>query len=160
MLTNKAQALTYDFFIALSIFFVVLSLIVGYWYYSSVQMEETIEKNRAANALFLASDVWFKEGYPKYWEADNVLEIGLSNGNEINRTKMDMLNSSIGYSRLVSLLNLGTFNLEYTAYNTTNGVIFQFNSSANISSAKNVYQIERIGIMDDQPVKIRTIIWE
>lgn len=159
MSTSKAQTLTYDFFIALSIFFLVFLIILSYWYYSSVQMQEVIEKNRAANELFLASDVWFKEGYPKYWGAENVLEMGFSNGNEINRTKMEML-PSIGYPKLVSLLNLGTFNIQYTVYNTTRDVIFQFPSSADFSSAGNVYKIERIGLIGDQPVKIRTVIWE
>lgn len=112
--SRKAQILTYDFFTAMAIFFVVLIVVMGYWYYSSVQIEETRERNQATNLLYLSSDIWFKEGYPKHWEATDVMEIGMSNDNRINETKMDILNNSISYSKLVSLLNLGTYNVQYT----------------------------------------------
>lgn len=160
MLTDrKAQAMTYDFFIAMIIFLFLLTLVISYWHYSAVQMEEINENNRATNALFLASEVWFKEGYPRYWEKTNILELGLSNDNMINRTKMEML-PDLGYSKVVFLLNLGTYNLQYTLYNSNNYMIFQFPSGEIPSSANNIYKIERIGILDEQPVKVRTIIWD
>jgi len=158
--SRKAQILTYDFFTAMAIFIVVLTVVMGYWYYASVQIEETRERNRATNLLYLSSDVWFKEGYPKYWGATDVMEIGMSNGNRINETKMEILNDSISYSKLVSLLNLGVYNVQYTVYNSTRGIIFQFPSGVNLGFAKNVYNIERVGILDEKPVVIRTIIWD
>ena len=157
--SRKGQTLTYDFFIATAIFFAVLIIAMGYWYYSMLQMEETREKNTAANVLFLASDVWFKEGYPKYWGTTNVLEIGMTNGNRINQTKMNML-QQLGYSKLLSLLNLGIYNLQYRLYDRNNNTIFQFPSNSSMSSAKNIYKIERIGILNEQTVTIRTIIWD
>lgn len=158
MLTNKkAQVLTYDFFIALSIFLVVLIIAMSNWYYSMLQIEEILKRNQAINILFLASQAWFKEGYPKYWGTEDVLELGMSNDNRINRTKMDML-AQLGYSRTASLLNLGTYNLQYTIYDSRNQTIFHFPSTTNLT-AKNVYKIERVGILDEQPVVISTIIW-
>jgi len=160
MLTNKkAQALTYDFFIATAIFFVILTIAMGYWYYSMLQTQEIGEKNRASNEMLSASEIWFKEGYPKYWNASNIMEIGMNNDKKINRTKMEML-PQVGYSKIISLLNLGIDNVQFTLYNISNNVIFQFPSGVDLSSAKNIYQIERIGILDDKPVRIMTIIWD
>lgn len=163
MLTNKkAQVLTYDFFIATIIFFIVLTIAMNYWYYSMLQMEEIMEKNRAANEVFSASEVWFKEGYPKYWGILDVMEIGMEigmcNENKINQTKMDML-PQLGYTKVISLLNLGTHNLQYTLYNSSNDLVFQFPSDTDLSSAKNIYQIDRVGVLNEQAVRIRTMIW-
>jgi hypothetical protein len=158
MSTNKkGQALTYDFFIAMAIFFVIIAVALGYWNYSTVQMGEIIERNRATNSLYMASDVWFKEGYPKYWNSSNVIELGMANDNTINQTKIQMLNV-LGYSKALSLLNTGVYNLKYIVYTTSNVTIFEFPSNT-IVSGNNVYTIERIGILNDQPVKIRTIVW-
>ncbi len=156
--SRKAQALSYDFFIALAVFFVILILFTNYWYYSMVQIQEIEEKNRAVNALFLASEVWFKEGYPKYWRVEDVSELGVSNENRINKTKMEML-PQLGYQKLIYLLNLGTFNLQYSVYDTGNNIIFQFPADSG-SSTQNVLLIERIGVLEDRPVKIRTMIWD
>jgi len=159
MLTNKAQALTYDFFIALAIFIAVVSLVMVQWYFSSVQMQESMEKNSALKATLLASQAWFREGYPKYWDSDNVVELGLANEGKINRTKMEML-YQLGYSRVTLLLNLGHYNLRYEIYNKTNNLIFSFHNSSDLNKAKNVYKIERVGILDGQPVKVRTLVWD
>ncbi|MEM5773350.1 MAG: hypothetical protein QXL86_03985 [Candidatus Aenigmatarchaeota archaeon] len=159
MLTNKAQALTYDFFIALSIFLAVVSLIIVHWYSSSIQMQETVEKNFALRAALASSQAWFKEGYPIYWDSENVVELGMANDGKINETKMGML-SELGYSKVVLLLNLGTYNLRYEIYNKTNDLIFLFPQNSDMSRAKNIYKIERIGILGEQPVKVRTLIWD
>jgi hypothetical protein len=157
MLT-KAQSLTYDFFIALAIFSLVLTIASSYWYYLTIQMEDSAKRNLASKTLLYASQVWFKEGYPEYWDVSNVIELGLANGGKINSTKMEML-SQLSYSRLAYLLNLGTFNLKYEVYNKTD-LIFQFPSSSDFSSARNVYKIERVAILNERPVKVRTIIWD
>jgi len=160
MSINKAQVFTYDFFIALSIFLLIMILIMNNWYYSAIQMEETREKNLAYNTLLYTSQVWFKEGYPKYWDASNVIELGLSNDGKINRTKVEILNNSIGYQKAALLLKLGTFNLCYEVYNKTGALIFRFPQDANYSSAKNIYKIERVAIWDEEPVKVRTLLWD
>ncbi|MEM7821531.1 MAG: hypothetical protein QXX38_01820 [Candidatus Aenigmatarchaeota archaeon] len=158
LINKKSQTLTYDFFIAITIFFAILTIMFGYWFYSVVQMQEVKEKNFAISTLIQASQVWFKEGYPKHWGLENVLELGLTNENMINRTKMEML-PQIGYQKLISLLNTGKYNLQYTLYNETN-IIFQFPERIDLNSSKNIYKIERIGILDNKIVKIRTIIWD
>jgi hypothetical protein len=138
-------------------------VVMGDWDYSSVQREETRERNQATNLLYLSSDIWFKEGYSShssnYWGPTDVIELGIANDNTINETKMNMI-PQIGYSKLVSLLNLGMYNVQYTVYNTSRGIIFQFPSGVDLGSTKNVYNIERFGVLNENPVVIRTIIWD
>ena len=152
---NKGQALTFDFVIATAVFLAVLSLIVSYWYYSMLQMQEIMDKNMAVNSLVLASDIWFAEGYPKYWDTSSIREIGLSNENRINRTKMEML-PQIGYSNVTTLLSLGAYSVQYNLY-SGGSEVFAF-PSFNITCLKNTYIIERISILDEKPVRIRTIL--
>ncbi|MEM5836256.1 MAG: hypothetical protein QXR09_01395 [Candidatus Aenigmatarchaeota archaeon] len=159
MLTNKAQVVTYDFFIALAIFFLVMGLVMSIWYYTVIQAEESMEKRLAYNNLLSASQVWFKEGFPKYWDAENVVELGLSNDGKINETKIEMLKNSVGYSKASLLLNLGNFNFCYEVYDKSGNLIFRFPQNLDLSSARNIYKIERIGILNEQPVKVRTLIW-
>jgi hypothetical protein len=130
-----------------------------HWYFTSVQIQETMEKTFALKTTISASQAWFKEGYPKYWGWDNVMELGFANDGKINRTKMEMLNESM-YSKVTLLLNLGNYNLRYEIYNKTNDLIFSFPRSSDLSKAKNVYKIERVAILDEQPVKVRTLIWD
>jgi hypothetical protein len=158
-INKKAQVMTYDFFLATAIFLAVLAIILGYWFHSVSQIQEVEEKNIVAEELFSASDIWFKEGYPKYWGIQNIRELGLSNDLKINQTKLNLF-FQLGYPKIVSLLNLGTDNIQYTLYNSSNAIIFQYPSGVDISSAKNVYQNERFGILNDSIVKIRTIIWD
>jgi len=158
MSINKAQSLTYDFFLALSIFLLVLNIALARWYFSALEIQEAMEKNFALKASVSASQVWFKEGYPKYWDLSNVNELGLANDGKINWTKVEML-SDLGYSKVVSLLGLGTYNLCYELYNKTGGKFFAFPQVCSLNSAKDVNKVERVAILDEQPVKVRTLVW-
>jgi hypothetical protein len=159
--SRKGQALTYDFFIAMGVFFVVLSIVFGYWYFSTTQVTDIDEKNRASGLLFAASDVWFKEGFPYAWNTTNVIEIGLSSNGVINNTKVNQL-SGVGYPKLTQLLNLGVMNVRYTLYNQTNQVLYRFPSGAlpGLNSSSNIYSIDRVGILNDSAVRINTVLWE
>ncbi|MEM5853551.1 MAG: hypothetical protein QXG39_03000 [Candidatus Aenigmatarchaeota archaeon] len=157
MSIRKGQTFTYDFFIASSIFLIVLILVMSNWYFSIIQTQETIQRNHALNTLFSASEVWFKDGYPRFWDVENVVELGLSNDGTINKTKMELLNS-LGYSEVLSLLN-SDFNLCYEIWKN-GSLVFRFPQHVDLDSAKNVYKLERIGILDEQPVKVVTLVWK
>jgi hypothetical protein len=158
-INKKAQVMTYDFFLATAIFLAILAVIFGYWFHSVSQIQEVEVKNRASEEVFSASDIWFKEGYPKYWAAQDVRELGLSNDLKINQTKLNLF-VQLGYPKIASILNLGTDNVQFILYNSSNVIIFQYPSGVDLSSAKNIYQNERFGILNDSIVKIRTIIWD
>lgn len=158
MSTSKAQTLTYDFFIALAIFFIVLNIALARWYFAIAEMQEAMEKNFALKASISASQAWFKEGYPRDWDVNNVKELGFADGNKINWTKVEML-SELGYSKVASLLGLGTYKLCYELYNKTREKIFSFPENCDLDSAKDVYKVERVAILDDQPIKVRSLVW-
>jgi hypothetical protein len=153
--STKGQAITYDFFMAMAIFFIILVIVFSYWAYSLKEIEETRAKEEAFDSLLKASQVWFKEGYPVYWSNETVVEIGLANDRKINRTKVELLND-LGYQKFLSLMNLGMFNVFYNVTNETS-VVLEFGNPP--ISANNIYRIERVGVLDNQAVKVETIIW-
>jgi hypothetical protein len=156
---GKGQSMTYDFFIASAIFIGALTVIMGYWFFSTVQMNDIERKNQESNILFLASDIWFKDGYPQYWNATNVVEMGLSNDGVINQTKVNAL-ISMGMPKLTSTLNTGMMQVQYAVYNASGDMIFKFPATGPSSTASNVYVIERVGIWNDSAVRISTVLWE
>jgi len=106
--------------------------------------------------LYLASQVWFKEGTPIYWSAENVVELGLQNNNEFNQTKLLLLKNNIGYQKTLSLLGLNYY-LYYRVYNETNATLFNFGSYP--SDSKNVMVTKRIGILNGSIAIVEVILW-
>jgi hypothetical protein len=154
----KAQTLTYDFFIATSLLLLLLIATFFLFYYKIENIEEEKKKGEMANVLISASDIWFKEGYPKYWNVDNVIEIGLSNNNQINTTKVRLI-EEMGYQKFALLLGLGTFNVNYFVYSQNGSLIYSFPNSY-FYNAKNVLVLERITIWNDSIVRVRTLVWQ
>jgi len=157
-MSTKAQTLTYDFFIATSLLFLTLTMALFLFYYRIENVEEEKRKSEMMNVLISASEIWFKEGYPKYWSADNVLEIGLANDNQINTTKVRLM-EEIGYKKLASLLSLGSFNVNYFVYSQNGSLIYYF-PNVSIENAKNVLVLERVAIWNDSIVRVRTLLWQ
>jgi hypothetical protein len=154
----KAQTLTYDFFIATSLLLLLLIATFFLFYYKIENIEEKKRKSEMVNVLISASDIWFKEGYPKYWNVDNFIEIGLANNNQINTTKVRLM-EEIGYQKLASLLSLGNFNVNYFVYLQNGSLIYSF-PNFSFENAKNVLVLERITIWNDSIVKVRTLVWQ
>jgi len=154
----KAQTLTYDFFIATSLLFLALTIAFLLFYYKIESIEEEKRKSEMVNVLISASDLWFKEGYPKYWSVDNVLEIGLANNNQINTTKVRLM-EELGYKKLAVLLGLGTFDVNYFVYSQNGSLIYYF-PNAYIENVKNVLILERIAIWNESIVRVRTLIMQ
>jgi hypothetical protein len=154
----KAQTLTYDFFIATSLLLLLLIATFFLFYYKIENIEEEKRKSEMVNVLISASDIWFKEGYPEYWNVDNVIEIGLANNNRINTTKVRLM-EEMGYQKLASLLSLGTFNVNYFVYLQNGSLIYSFPNSS-FENAKDALVLERIAIWNDSIVKVRTLVWQ
>jgi len=153
----KSQALTYDFFSATSLLLLVLLITFFLLYHKIESFEEEKKKSEMVNFLISSSDIWFKEGYPKYWNENNVIEIGLANDNQINTTKVRLI-ERMGYQKLASLLNLGTLNVNYLIY-SQNGTLIYFYPNRSIEKAKDVLVLERVAIWNYSIVKVRTLLW-
>lgn len=152
----KAQIFSVDFLIACSIFLIAVTILYIYWSYASLQIEETRLTNDMIDKLYLASQVWFKEGFPPYWSAEDVVELGLQNDNEFNQTKLLLLNNSIGYQRALALLGLN-YNLYYRVYNESNSTLFDFGLYP--SNPKNTMVAKRIGILNGSIAIVEVVLW-
>ena len=153
---RKGQTLSYDFFVSMTMFIIALTIILFYWTYSSKQIDETVAKNYISNKLFLASQVWFMEGYPKYWNPSTVLSIGLVNDGYINSTKMNYL-PTIVYQKFISITGIQSYNIYYRVYNESNSALFEF--CLYPSGEKNLLKISRLSVLDSVPVVIDTLVW-
>lgn len=155
-MSAKAQVFSVDFLIACSIFLVAVTILFIYWSYTSLQIEETRRTNDMIDKLYLASQVWFKEGTPIYWSAENVVELGLQNNNEFNQTKLSVLNNSIGYQKTLSLLGLN-YHLYYRVYSETNATLFNFGFYP--SNSENVMVAKRVGILNGSIAIVEVVLW-
>ena len=154
----KSQTLTYDFFIAASILFLILIAAFFLWYYKMEGIKEEREKADLADILIYASEIWFKEGYPIYWNTSNVLEIGLANENRINTTKVRMM-EELGYQKLAYLLSLGTANVNYFVYSLNGTLLYSF-PNYSMENAKDILVLERVAIWNESIVKVKTVVWQ
>lgn len=154
---TKGQILTYDFMAAMSIFIFLVIIIETYWVHWTNEIVERRKFNDMNSNLFLASEIWFKEGYPKYWNLSNVKEIGLSNDHEINWTKLQYL-KQMGYQKFLSLSGL-KFNVYFRVINQSE-TIFEFPTSGFPTQYSNLIKIERFGILNSSIVKIQTFVWD
>ena len=158
LLSVKAQVFSFDFIIACSIFILFLVVLYGYWTYSYIEIEETRSINRMIDKANLASQAWFREGTPKYWNSSNVIEMGLKNNHEFNQTKMNSLNTSLGYNRTKSLLDIVGYEYFFKVYNATNDTVFSFGLYP--SNPENLVKVKRIGILNDTIVTIDVLVWK
>jgi hypothetical protein len=154
---HKAQTLSYDFFISASIFMAILTVILFYFSYSTSQISDTIVKNEISNKLFLASQIWFNEGYPKYWDESNVIQLGLANDGYLNNTKINKLNS-IGYQKVLELIGASGYNVYYRVFDSANSTKFEFGLYP--YNSKNTVKIYRTSILNGSLVTIETMVWK
>ena len=158
----KAQVLSFDFIMAASIFLLVVGIIYIYWIYSSMQIEETKNINDMTDKAYIATQVWFREGIPEYWDDNTVIDLGMENNHRFNQTKMDFLNDSInptniGYNRTKTLIGLGSYDYFFRIYNSTDDTLFNFGLYP--SNADNVVKVKRIGILNSSIVILEVLVW-
>jgi hypothetical protein len=155
----KGQIFSTDFLIASTVFVLTLSILFVYWEYTSNRIDETNKVNDLIDKAYLVSEIWFREGIPKYWNASNVIDIGLSNDYRFNRTKMDSLNDPIlGYKNVTKLIGVGIYDYNFTVYNTTKNIVYTFGQVP--SNPNNLVKIKRVGILDGNIVTVEVMVWE
>jgi len=153
----KAQALSFDFLIASSIFLLAVGVIYIYWVYSNIQIEETQRITDMIDRTYLASQFWFREGTPPFWDSTNIIDLGLQNNHRFNRTKMNIMDTNLGYEETKSLIGLGGYEYSFTIYNSTNDTVFNFGQIPN--NPENLVKIKRVGILDGSLVNLEIMVW-
>jgi hypothetical protein len=157
----KAQTFSADFLMACVVFVLAFSILFIYWNYATLELEESRKINQMIDRAYLISGVWFREGIPKYWNASNVLDIGLSNDHRFNSTKMNSLNDSsfLGYERVRSKIGIEDYDFYFRVYNTSGAEIFSFGSEP--LNPKNLVKIRRLGLLDNGTIAIvEVMVWE
>jgi hypothetical protein len=111
----KAQVFSADFLVATSIFLLVLTVVMIYWSYTNMQIEETKIINEMIDKAYIISQVWFREGTPKYWDSTDVREVGLLSDHRINETKMDEM-KKMGYSRVKGVIGAAPYEFQFRVF--------------------------------------------
>jgi len=155
-MSAKGQIFSIDFLVACTIFLITVTILYVYWGYTTIQIEETRFTNDMTDKLNLASQVWFKEGTPIYWDSSNVIELGLQNNHEFNETKMNNLNS-IGYQRVMTLVGILSYNFYYRLYDENNSTLFEFGLTP--SNSKNLVRSKRVGILNGSIAFLEVVLW-
>ena len=158
-LQSKGQVFSTDFIIACTIFILAVSILLIYWTYTSNKINETNLINDMIEKAYLISEMWFRDGIPKYWNVSNVIDIGLSNNHRFNRTKMDSLNDPLlGYENVTKLIGVEVYEYNFTVFDTTKNVVYTFGQ--NPSNPDNLVKIKRVGILDGKIVIVDVMVWK
>lgn len=163
---KKAQGWSLDIMIAGSIF--IVGLVVFYFY----SMNNPGESEETMDNLFYNGEIitesLLSEGYPKNWNINNVVTIGiLDSNNKINETKLELFYnlSADDYNKTRRL-----FNTRYDYYffltetMTVNGTniegIGKPGFDKNNINAENLIKVTRFTIYKDKPVTAYLYIFE
>lgn len=156
-MSHKGQIFSFDFLLASSIFLLTIGILFVYWTYTSIQIEETIGMNEMIDKAYKASEIWFREGIPTYWDSNNVIDLGLENNHRFNQTKMNTMKTEIGYDKTKVMVGLSGYDYNFTVSDTNNNTVFSF--GLNPSNPINLVKINRIGIYDGSIVILEALVW-
>lgn len=154
----KGQAFSIDFMFALSIFLIGLTIVLFFWSYINSQINESKLYEDMSSVCYSVSDVWFREGYPKFWNPNNVVVLGLSNNKRINQTKLNYL-YSLGYEKVKALVGAQLCELYFRVYDENNVTLFSFPLQGP-QNEEVAFKVKRLGILNSTPVVIETVIWK
>ena len=166
---NKAQAWGIDLVIATAIFTIGFTLFYFFSINQTTEGQETIEK------LFydgeLMTKVILSEGYPQNWKAENVISLGVTNNNKLNKTKLEKW-----YNMTKNMTNYTTtkaiFNTKYDYYMfldediSVSGTTIDGIGKPNVNrtnatlDAVNLIKVSRLTIYENKPITLYLYVWE
>jgi hypothetical protein len=153
----KGQTFSFDFLMACSVFLLATGILFLEWYRTSSEISETETLNDMIDKTYLASEVWLREGTPKYWNPDNVISLGLQNDYQLNWTKMNYLNE-IGYAKVKNLIGVNPYELFFRVYDRQNVTLFSFGVFP--LDADNIIKVKRVSILNKTIVFIDVLVYE
>ena len=156
-MSAKGQIFSFDFLLASSIFLLSIGLLFLYWTYTNIQIEETIQLNEMVDNVYKASEVWYREGVPSYWNSNNVIDLGLVNNHRFNHSKMNSIKTEIGYDKTKVMIGLSGYDYNFTVRDTDNNTVFSF--GMNPSNPTNLVKMDRIGIYNASIVTLEVMVW-
>ena len=158
-LKSKGQTFSTDFIIACTIFILAVAILLIYWRYTNIKISETNLINDMTEKAYLISEIWFRDGIPKYWNESDVIDIGLSNNHRFNRTKMDTLSDPfLGYQNVSRKIGIEIYDYNFTVFNSTKNVVYTF--GLNPTNPDNLIKVKRVGILDGDIVVVEVMVWQ
>ena len=159
MIKKRAQAWGFELFIAIALF--LAALITLYFYSLNLQSsKEKVHESLSYDGNVIA-DSLLSEGYPKDWNANNVVIPGLLSNNKINETKLEYFNdlATSDYNRTKAILKT-----KYNFYlNLTDKMIIDGNEVSGIglppSNTKNLIKLTRFTIYKEKPTTLIIEVW-
>ena len=157
-LQSKGQTFSTDFMIACTVFILAVAILLVYWRYTSNKISETSLINDMTEKAYLISEIWFREGIPKYWDSSNVIDLGLSNDHRFNRTKIDTLTDPLlNYQNVSKMIGAENYDYNFTVFNSTKNVVYTFGMSP--TNPDNLVKVKRVGILDGDIVTVEVMVW-
>ena len=124
-----------------------------------MQIEETKNINDMTEKAYTATQVWFREGVPEYWDNNTIIDLGLENEHRFNQTKMNMMETDIGYNNTKIKIGLGGYEYNFSIYNSTEYLLWSFGQSLP-SNSQNIVNVKRIGILNGSVVILKVVVWK
>jgi hypothetical protein len=149
---KKGQVLSFDLLIAITIFTLVFSILVSQVNYNTKKINELKEQNKMIEEAYKISEIFFREGYPKNWDENNVDILGLQTNNRIDWNKLEKL-KNLGYQK--SLILLGA-SYDYNITLQSNTIKWSFGKS--IENYSTIVKISRLGILNSSIVSIQVLV--
>ncbi|MFH8080706.1 MAG: hypothetical protein QXO84_02385 [Candidatus Aenigmatarchaeota archaeon] len=154
-MSTKAQIFSSDFIFASFIFILAISITYYLWMIKMSDLEEEKSLNKITDHARIVSNVWMREGIPKYWNDENVIDLGLHDDGRLNETKMNYL-KNLSYSKVKSMLGLNEYEFFLRIYDVENRTKFEFGK---LEKSKMMVKVKRVSIMEGGIVFIETILW-
>lgn len=159
--SKHSQAWGMDLIIAVVIFSVGLIVFYVYSLNNPREAKETIDI-LSYEAKILASSI-LSEGYPKDWNAGNVVTIGILSENKINETKLERFYnlSTTNYEKTKRL-----FNTKYDYYFFLNETMIVYESieieglGKEPTNQKNLVKTTHFTIYKNKPVTAYLYVWD
>lgn len=157
-MSHKGQTLSFDMLIGSFIFLLAFGIIYTYWSYANIQIKETRNLNDIIDKTFLISQVWLKDGTPIQWGSSDIKELGLQNDHEFNQTKMNLMNTTLGYERVKSLIGINNYDFFFEIHNESDDVLYQFGIYP--TDPDFLMKVSRLGIYNKSLVIVDTLVWK
>ncbi len=156
-MSTKGQSISYDFFIASTIFLLIVLLIFQLFRYSNIQVSDFQKIRQISKTSDQLSEVWMRGGVPENWEPSNVVDLGLMTNSRLNQTKIDYLDD-IGYEEVKRIGGLGFYDFYLRIYDSDNNTTFSFGIYP--TDSEFVSKNQRLGILNSTIVFIDTLVWQ
>jgi hypothetical protein len=120
---TKAQVISGDFIISLSVFIIVIAIILNVYTNVSTKVSQNDDlRNMETISLFASGALAKTSGYPSDWNETNAQVIGLSTDNRLNISKIEKF-INMNYSRARELLGFQAYNFNITFYDLDNNIL-------------------------------------